>query len=69
MFNEMLLGTVDSSLLYALSIDTKTKYLPMAIPLSIAELEKRKRNLKNIFSVSGLEDKSLMNKTREKAFI
>ena len=38
----------------------------MAIPLSIAGLEKRKRNLKNIFSVSGLEDKSLMNKTREK---
>jgi len=69
MFNEMLLGTVDSRLLCALSIGTKTKYLPMAIPLSIAELEKRKINLKNMFSVSGLEDKSLMNKTREKAFI
>jgi hypothetical protein len=41
----------------------------MAIPLSIAGLEKRKRNLKNIFSVSGLEDKSLMNKAREKVFI
>ena len=69
MLNDLLLDKIDRRLLYELSIGTKMKDLPTAIPLSIAGLEKRKRNLKNIFSVSGLEDKDLINKAREKGFI
>jgi hypothetical protein len=41
----------------------------MTLPLSIAGVEKRKRNLKNVFDVSGLEDKDLINKAKEKGFI
>jgi DNA-binding NarL/FixJ family response regulator len=69
MLNDLLLDKIDRRLLYELSIGTKTKDLPMTVPLSIAGVEKRKRNLKNIFNVSGLEDKDLINKAKEKGFI
>jgi DNA-binding NarL/FixJ family response regulator len=69
MLNDLLLDKIDRRLLYELSIGTKTKDLPTTLPLSIAGVEKRKRNLKNIFDVSGLEDKDLVNKAKEKGFI
>tara|TARA_B110000090_G_scaffold48796_1_gene55579 strand:- start:97 stop:780 length:684 start_codon:yes stop_codon:yes gene_type:complete len=69
MLNDLLLDKIDRRLLYELSIGTKTKDLPITLPLSIAGVEKRKRNLKNIFDVSGLEDKDLINKAKEKGFI
>jgi DNA-binding NarL/FixJ family response regulator len=69
MLNDLLLDKIDRRLLYELSIGTKTKDLPMTLPLSIAGVEKRKRNLKNIFDVSGLEDKDLINSAKEKGFI
>jgi DNA-binding NarL/FixJ family response regulator len=69
MLNDLVLDKIDRRLLYELSIGTKTKDLPMTLPLSIAGVEKRKRNLKNIFDVSGLEDKDLINKAKEKGFI
>ncbi|MFQ3182451.1 MAG: DNA-binding NarL/FixJ family response regulator [Polaribacter sp.] len=69
MLNDLLLDKIDRRLLYELSIGTKTKDLPMTLPLSIAGIEKRKRNLKNVFDVSGLEDKDLVNKAKEKGFI
>lgn len=69
MLSDLLLDKVDRRLLYELSIGTKTKNLPMTLPLSIAGVEKRKRNLKNIFDVAGLEDKDLIHKAREKGFI
>ena len=69
MLNDLLLDKIGRRLLYELSVGTKMKDLPTAIPLSIARLEKKKRNLKNIFEVSGLEDKDLTNKARKKGFI
>jgi DNA-binding NarL/FixJ family response regulator len=69
MLNDLLLDKIDRRLLYELSIGTKTKDLPITLPLSIAGVEKRKRNLKNVFDVSGLEDKDLINKAKEKGFI
>jgi hypothetical protein len=69
MLNDLLLDKIDRRLLYELSIGTKTKDLPMMLPLSIAGVEKRKRNLKSIFDVSDLEDKELIAKAREKGFI
>ena len=68
MLNDLLLDKIERRLLYELSVGTKMKDLQTAIPLSIAGLEK-KRNLKNIFEVSGLEDKDLTNKARKKGFI
>jgi len=69
MLNDLLLDKIGRRLLYELSVGTKMKDLPTAIPLSIARLEKKKRNLKNIFEVSGPEDKDLTNKARKKGFI
>ena len=66
MLNDLLLDKIGRRLLYELSVGTKMKDLPTAIPLSIARLEKKKRNLKNIFEVCGLEDKDLTNKARKK---
>jgi DNA-binding NarL/FixJ family response regulator len=69
MLNDLLLDKIDRRLLYELSIGTKTKDLPEILPLSIAGVEKRKRNLKSIFNVSNLDDKDLIAIAREKGFI
>ena len=69
MLNDLLLDKIDRRLLYEVSIGTKTKDLPSILPLSIAGVEKRKRNLKSIFDVSDLEDKDLIVKAKEKGFI
>lgn len=69
MLNDLLLDKIDRRLLYELSIGTKTKDLPVVLPLSIAGVEKRKRNLKSIFNVSNLDDKDLIAIAREKGFI
>lgn len=69
MLNDLLLDRIDRKLLYELSIGTKTKDLPSVLPLSIAGIERRKRNLKSIFNVSKLEDKDLIAKAREQGFI
>jgi hypothetical protein len=45
------------------------KELPNILPLSIAGIEKRKRQLKKIFDVSSLEDKQLIIVAKEKGFI
>ncbi len=45
------------------------KELPNIIPISLAGIEKRKRHLKEVFSVKGLEDKELIRVAKEKGFI
>jgi hypothetical protein len=45
------------------------KDLPKILPLSIAGIEKRKRNLKVIFDVEGQDDKALIMVAKEKGFI
>jgi len=39
------------------------------LPLSIAAIEKRKRNLKRVFNVKKLDDRHLIVSAREKGFI
>lgn len=67
--NDFLLDNIDRQLLYELSIGTKMKDLPDILPLSMAGIEKRKRNLKQIFNVEGIDDKELLIKAKEKGFI
>ena len=69
MFDELLLDKIDREIIYELSIGTKTKDLPTILPLTIAGIEKRKRNLKTIFNVSKLADKYLIIKARERGFL
>lgn len=67
--NDFIIDDYDRSILYHISIGTKTKNLPNYIPLSLAAIEKRKRNLKDIFDVTGKGDKALIEKSKEKGFI
>lgn len=67
--NDFLLDNIDRRLLYELSKGTKMKSLPDILPLSIAGIEKRKRNLKEIFNVKGTDDRELLYMAKEKGFI
>lgn len=49
--NDLNLDDVDRKILHLLSKGVRTKSLPSYIPLSLAAIEKRKRNLKNLFGV------------------
>ncbi len=68
--NNLLLDNIDRKLLYELSINTKMKDLPKVLPLSLAGIEKRKRNLKRTFDVKSVNnDKELITKAKEMGFI
>jgi DNA-binding NarL/FixJ family response regulator len=67
--NDISIDHKDRRILYELSIGTKTKDLPNILPISLAGIEKRKRNLKGIFDVKGQDDKKLIQKAKEKGFI
>lgn len=63
------LDEIDRQILYEISIGTKMKNLPDIVPLSIAGIEKRKRNLKILFEVEKEGDRGLILTAREKGFI
>ena len=63
------LDEIDRRILYEISIGTKMKHLPEIVPLSIAGIEKRKRNLKILFEVEKEGDRGLILAGREKGFI
>lgn len=69
MSSDYLLDRIDRQLLYELSIGTKMKDLPNILPMSMAGIEKRKRQLKEIFDVQDNEDRELILKAKEKGFI
>jgi DNA-binding NarL/FixJ family response regulator len=66
---DYLLDGTDRKLLYEISIGTRTKDLPDILPLSIAGIEKRKRQLKKAFNTETDEDKELIMKAKEKGFL
>ena len=63
------LDKIDRQLLYEMSIGTKMKELPNIIPMSLAGLEKRKKQLKTLFKVKDNDDRALILKAKEKGFI
>ncbi|WP_347922493.1 response regulator [Pontimicrobium sp. SW4] len=67
--NEVVLDKIDRQLLYLLSKGTKTKDIPDYIRLSKSGVERRKRNLKEIFQIENKEDKVLLEIAIEKGFI
>jgi len=67
--NDLLLDNIDRRILYELSIGAKMKELPEILPLSLAGIEKRKRRLKQIFNVDTMDDRELLQKTKEQGFI
>lgn len=67
--NDFFLDKIDRQLLYEISLGTKTVDLPGIIPLSIGGIERRKRQLKEIFNIPGQDDKALIQIAKEKGFI
>lgn len=65
----LVLDKIDRELLYELSIGTKMKDLPSILPLSIAGVEKRKRQLKEVFDIRKKGDRELVLIAKEKGFI
>lgn len=63
------LDEIDRQILYEISIGTKMKNLPEILPLSIAGIEKRKRNLKILFDVENDGDRGLILVAKDKGFI
>jgi len=59
----------DRKLLYLISIGIKTKDLPKEVPLSIASIERRKRNLKKVLVGNSNDDISLIRIAKEKGFL
>lgn len=67
--NDMMLDDIDRSILFHLSKGVKTKNLPAYIPLSLAAIEKRKRNLKEVFGVDKNNDEMLFEQASKKGYL
>jgi len=67
--NNFTVDKTDRTLLHELSLGTKMKDLPEILHLSIAGVEKRKRQLKDVFNIKSDSDKELLFIAKEKGFI
>lgn len=67
--NDFILDRYDRRLLHELSIGTKMKDMPNKLPFSIGGIEQRKRKLKEVFNISSIDDRKLIQIAREKGFI
>ncbi|MBZ9629715.1 response regulator [Salegentibacter sp. LM13S] len=67
--NEFTLDQYDREILFQLSQGIQTKKLPKVIPLSLAAIEKRKRQLKDIFGIEKEGDLVLINKAKQLGFL
>lgn len=67
--NDIILDDIDRSILYHLSQGIRTKNLTEYVSLSLAGIEKRKRQLKSAFGVDRYDDQKLLEKAREKGFL
>ena len=61
------LDKIDRQLIYEMSIGTKMKDLPSIMPMSLAGLEKRKKQLKILFEAN--DDRELILNAKEKGFV
>ena len=67
--HDFALDQFDRQILHQLSLGIQTKKLPEVIPLSLAAIEKRKRNLKNQFGLDKEGDLILIQKAKQLGFI
>ncbi|MCF6222304.1 MAG: response regulator [Flavobacteriaceae bacterium] len=67
--NDFSLDKIDRHLLFELSIGTKMTELPNILMMSLRGLHKRKEHLKEIFDITGREDRDLILIAKEKGFI
>lgn len=67
--SEIYVDDINRKILYLLSQGIKTKSLLDHIPLSMSAIEKRKKQLKMLFSVEDGKDESLLEMAKDKGFI
>ncbi|MCK0115035.1 response regulator [Gelidibacter sp. F63206] len=67
--SDFVVEPVDRQILYHLSIGTKTKDLPKIVHLSLGGVERRKRQLKQIFNVDETNDNVLLKIAKDNGFI
>jgi DNA-binding NarL/FixJ family response regulator len=69
MASQIVLDKIDREILYHLSTGTKMKDLPDIVNLSLAGIERRKRNLRDVFDTQKKDDKALIERAKEKGFV
>lgn len=67
--SEIEIDDIDRKILYLLSQGVKTKSLTNHLGVSTSSIEKRKKNLKEVFSVLDSQDETLLNEARKKGFL
>lgn len=67
--SNIILTKIDKQLLYELFKGTKTKDLHEKIPLSISGIEKRKRQLRELFNTTSKDDSALVASAVKKGFL
>lgn len=69
MSNQIVLDKLDREILFHISTGAKMKDLPNIINLSLAGIERRKRNLRDVFNTPKKDDKALIECAKEKGFV
>lgn len=67
--NEIYVDEVNRKILHLLAQGMKTRSLPEHINLSMSAIEKRKKQLKLLFSIDDGKDESLIQEARKKGFL
>ncbi|MDG5490344.1 response regulator [Psychroserpens sp. SPM9] len=67
--NEIYVDEINRKILHLLSNGIKTRSLTEYIDLSMSAIEKRKKQLKILFSITDGKDESLINEARKKGFL
>jgi DNA-binding NarL/FixJ family response regulator len=67
--SEIYVDDINRKILHLLSQGVKTKSLSEYIPLSTSAIEKRKKQLKLLFSVSDGKDETLLQEARDKGYL
>ena len=67
--NEIQIDEINRKILYLLSQGIKTRSLTEHIDLSMSSIEKRKKQLKELFSIDDGKDETLISEARKKGFI
>ncbi|MFS4448470.1 response regulator transcription factor [Maribacter sp. 2307UL18-2] len=63
------LSAIDRKILYYISIGEKMKNLPKHLPLSMASIERRKKNIKNFFGISEGSNRELIQIAKAKGYL
>ncbi|UZO80755.1 response regulator [Aquimarina sp. ERC-38] len=69
MTNNFSLDEKNLKILYHLSRGVKTKNLPNYVSLSLSAIEKRKNQIKEMFSISKADDQTLLEEARKRGFV